>query len=736
MKTNKRTYLMSSIMIVLFATIFLLIVGRFLYIQATGEIDNVSLEKWAEEKRTTSYTLDSQRGKIYGRNGMTLAYDRPVYRIQAIVRDSYTTNPEDPRHVKNPEKTAEKLAPLLDTDKNYILRRLTKAIEQERFQVEFGNAGKELSQQTKERIEKLELPGIRFKEESIRYYPNGMFAAHVIGFAQKQDGLITGKMGIEQAMNKKLSGKDGHISYEQDQYGDKLLDPNEIIEKPENGNDVYVTIDQKIQTLLEDVMTQVETEYSPEGITAAVMDPKTGEILAMSNRPSYNPNKLEDVENWNNDIISTPFEPGSTMKMFTWAAAIEEGVYNGNEQFQSGTYKINDRVRGVNDHNWGKGWGTITFDEGFARSSNVAASRLVWEKIGTEAYLNYLKAFDFDEKTGIELPRERKGTLVYNYPRDKITTAFGQATSLTPIQQMKAATAIANDGKMVKPYVISKVVNPATGDVIKEKKPEVVGEPISKETSDHVLNLLGSVVSSEHGTGKKYKLADYSVAGKTGTAQIYEDGSYLTGYGNYIYSFLGMAPKEDPRLMMYVSVKQPDVEIGEESGSTPVAFIFKNVMQKSLHYLDIEPDKDTSEQVNPIELPKLTGKNTSSIKQTLKEKGLNVTLIGSGDTIKAASAVKGEELLEGDRIILVTNKPVMPDITGWSMRDVLQLANLLDLKVETMGNGYVIKQSVTKGTPLKKNDYLGVELEPPEPMREQTEGNDHTETDDGSDEQA
>ncbi|RYG74076.1 penicillin-binding protein [Lentibacillus lipolyticus] len=731
MKKNKRTHFISSLMIVLFSGIFLLIAGRFLYIQATGEIDNVSLKNWAEEKRTTSYTLDAQRGKIYGRNGMALAYDRPAYRIQAIVRESFTTNPEEPKHVTNPEKTAEKLAPLLDAEKSYLLERMKKGIEQDRFQVEFGSAGKEISQQTKEKIQALELPGIRFKEEAIRYYPNGNFAAHIIGYARKQDETITGMAGIEREMNKKLSGENGHISYERDQYGTKLLDPNEVIKKPEDGNDIHLTIDQKIQTLLEDVMTQVEDEYNPEGIAAAVMNPKTGEVLAMSNRPSFNPNDLKDVENWNNNVVSSPFEPGSTMKMFTWAAAIEEGVYNGNEWFQSGTYKVSDRVRQVRDHNYGKGWGSITFDEGFARSSNVAAARLVWEKIGTEKYLNYLKAFDFDEKTGIDLPRERKGKLVYNYPRDKITTAFGQASTVTPIQQMKAATAIANDGKMMKPYVISKISDPDTGNVIREKTPEVVSKPISQDTSDHVLNLLGTVVSSEHGTGKEYKLDDYSVAGKTGTAQIYENGGYLTGYGNYIYSFLGMAPKEDPKLMMYVSVQQPDIEVGE-SGSAPVAFIFKNVMQKSLHYLDIDPDKEAASQVQSIELPKLKGKNASQIQQTLAKKGLTVSLIGSGDTITAASAEHGDQLLEGDRIILLTSEPIMPDITGWSKRDVLQLAGLLNLKLEMMGSGYVTKQSIVKGTPLKENDYLGVELEPPGSTEKQQEENEQTPTENGN----
>ncbi|SFB18903.1 penicillin-binding protein 2B [Lentibacillus halodurans] len=725
MKKNKKTHFMSGILIVLFVGIFLLVSGRFLYIQATGEIDGVSLKKLAEEKRTASYTLGAERGKIYDRNGMTLAYDRPTYRIQAIIEESYTQDEEEPMHVDNPEETAEMLAPLLDADEAYLLEQLKEGIQEDQFQVEFGNAGKELSQETKEKIEELDIPGIEFVEEPIRYYPNGMFASQIIGFAQKEDDVINGVAGIENEMNKLLSGKDGHISYERDHYNTKLLNPNEVIKQPENGEDVYLTIDQKVQTLLEDAMTQMDNEYNPERMTAIVMNPKTGEVLAMSNRPSYNPNNPEDVQNWYNDAIATPVAPGSTMKLFTWSAAIEEGVYNGDEWFESGTYKISDRVEAVRDHNGGEGWGSITYDEGFARSSNVAAAKLVWEKIGTEEFLDYWNAFDFDEKTGIDLPGEEAGQLVYNYPRDKISTAFGQASILTPIQQMKAATAIANGGKMVKPYVISKTVDPTTGQTLDEKSTEVVSEPISKETSEQMRDLMESVVSSEHGTGNEYKLDDYSVAGKTGTAQIYENGKRLTGHGNNTFSFLGIAPKEDPELMMYVSVKQPDIDV-DETGSEPISFIFKNVMQNSLHYLDIEPDKETSDQIQPVKLPEIIDQKTSEVKNKLTDSGLNVAVVGSGNTIEKASAVKGDELLAGDRIILVTDKPKMPDITGWSLRDVLQLADLTELDLEPIGNGYAVTQSIKEGKTIKKNDYLGVEFEPPATDTEETEESNDT----------
>ncbi|MEN1966975.1 penicillin-binding protein [Lentibacillus sp. N15] len=715
MKKNKTTHFMSGILILVFVAIFLTVTGRFLYIQATGEINGVSLDEWAAQKRTTSYNLPANRGKIMDSNGMTLAYDRPTFRVYAIVDETYTNNTEKPMHVVDPEKTAEKLAPILDMDKASILKRLEDGIKNDKFQVEFGSNGKELTQQTRDKINKLHLPGIKFDKEALRYYPNGMFASQIIGFARKNDDGISGVTGMENQMNKILAGKQGHISYKRDKYSTKLLKPEEVIQEPEDGNNVYLTIDQKVQTILEDVMSQVEKKYKPKRMTAIVMNPKNGEIVAMSNRPSYNPNKLSDVENWYNDAISTPFEPGSTMKMFTWAAAIEEGVYNGDDTYKSGQYKVSERDKAIRD--WKQSWGTITYDQGFQRSSNVAAAKLAWEKIGSDKYLDYLKAFDFDEKTGIDLPGEVPGKILYDWPIEKVTSAFGQGTTLTPIQQMKAASAIANDGKMVKPYVISKITDSKTGEIMKETKPEVVGKPISKGTADHVRDLLETVVTEKHGTGKIFHLENYSVAGKTGTAQLpdYENGGYLLGEENYVFSFLGMAPKDDPQLMMYVSVKQPKLDMENyESGSVPVSFIFNNVMKNSLRYLNIEPDKDSDQSVNSIEIPEITGEPTKPLKKQLTDAGLDVTTIGNGKKVVDASVSKGDKLLPNDHVLLVTDKPAMPDITGWSLREVLRFTDLLQLKAETIGNGYVVSQSIEKGKTLHKNDYLAVDLQGPD----------------------
>ncbi|WP_366249496.1 penicillin-binding protein [Terribacillus aidingensis] len=709
MKKNKTTQRMAMVLLSVFALLFLVLAGRFLFIQASGEVAGVNLKKFAESKRTDSYTLEATRGKILDRNGMELAYDQPTYSIYAIVSEEYSADKEHPIHVTNVDKTAKEIAEIIGADENDLKKRLQDGIDGGKFQVEFGSAGSGLSQDQKKKIEDLELPGIQFTEEAERFYPNGTFASQVIGLAQRQDGVITGLTGIEQQLNDQLAGKNGNISYEQDGYGYKLLNPNEEVQAAQDGDNVYLTIDQKIQTLLEDTLTQVDDKWNPKKISAVVMNPKTGEIVAMSNRPSYDPNDPENVENWYNDSISNPMEPGSTMKMFTVASAIEEGKWNPDEEYKSGTYKV-DKDTTIGDYN--KSWGSISYLEGIQRSSNVAVANLVANKIGEDKFLEYLKKFHFDQKSGIDLPGEIPGTILYNYEAERISTAYGQGTTATPIQMVTAASAIANDGKMVTPHIIDKIVNPDTKKVVEQKKTEVQAEPISKETADETLKILESVVTSEHGTGKPYKLDDYSVAGKTGTAQIPNPngGGYMQGKNNYLFSFLGMAPANDPELIMYVSVLQPELS-ETETGSEPSAFIFKNVMENALHYMDISPDQaDDKNEVSEKRVPDIEGMSTHATKKALEDTGMDVVVVGEGDQVATTSVESGQTVLEGERAIIVTDEPTMPDINGWSMREVLELGELLQLDVETINSGYAKTQSIKKGTKLNKNDYLAVEF--------------------------
>ncbi|MBA2174270.1 penicillin-binding protein [Halobacillus locisalis] len=711
----------AALLMLLFAIMFLVVAGRFLYIETTAEVEGVDLNEWAEDIRTSSYEIDATRGKIYDKNGMVLAYDRPTYRMYAIVDPEYTANPEEPRHVTEPEETASTLAPLLDMEASVIAETIKDGLathkdedpDNNRFQVEFGASGKNISQSKVDEINELELPGIQFIEESKRYYPNGMFASHVIGFARSKEGNIQGVTGIEKQMEEYLKEEKGRITYERDKYGTKLLDPNEVMTDPDNGEDVHLTLDQKIQTFLEDAMSQVDDQYSPEKIMAAVMDPDTGEVLAMSNRPSYNPNAIGDVENWYNDIISYPFEVGSPMKIFTWAAAIEEGVYQGTDLYKSGTYRVTENSKVIGDHNNGEGWDMITYNEGFQRSSNVAASKLVYEVIGPTKFKEYLTKFHLDQKSGIDLPGELDSRLVYNRPIEYITTGFGQGSIFTPIQLMTAATAVANDGKMMKPYMLSKITSSDSGEVLKESEPEVIGEPISSSTAEKVRELMGTVVTSENGTGQSFKLQDFSLAGKTGTAQIpSENGGYMNGRENYVFSFMGMAPAEDPELLLYVAVKQPELE-PTELGSEPVSYIVRTVMENSLHYLDIQPDKDTGQNVSQYSLPDVTNRSVDQAKTRLSETFENVEVIGTGNEVVATLPAAKSEVLGNQKIMIVTDQPTMPDLTGYSLRDVHRLVEHFNLQIEAMGNGFVNKQSISPGSPIKEEGYLVVELSPP-----------------------
>lgn len=704
----------AAILTLIFALLFFVLIIRFLYLQTTGEVNGEILAARAQEQYERKRGIEANRGSILDRRGEVIAQDTSTYTLVAVLDDSMTTSPKKPKHVIEPEETAEKLAPLLDMEESEVSDILSK----DAFQVEFGSAGRNISHSLKVKIEKMNLPGIGFIRDTHRYYPNGTFASHIIGYAQRDEesNKTVGMFGIEKSLDKYLQEKDGYKVYEGDKQGFKLPNGEEKIVAPDNGDKVYLTLDQKVQTFLEDAMNEAAEEYEPEKIIGIVADPKTGKILAMGQRPSFDPN-VRDINNYYNDAVAYPFEPGSTMKIFTLAAAIEEGVFNRNELYQSGAYNVEGgRIR---DHNK-TGWGTISFLEGVQRSSNVAMAILAKEKLGPDRFMQYMNKFGLNEKTGIDLPNEANGKFNYKYDIEKVTTAFGQGSTVTPIQQVQAATAIANGGKMMKPYIIDKIVDVDHDKVVKQNKPEVAGTPISEKTSKEVLDILETVVSSEKGTGRPYQIEGYEVAGKTGTAQIAgSDGKYLTGRDNYIFSFLGMAPKEDPELLVYIAVQQPELK-DTETGSMPVSSIFNTVMKNSLQYLKIQPSEEALEQPKKTEteigaeVPSFIGEDSASAEKLLKSNNVQPLILGSGNEIVAQYPEAGTNMIVNERVFLETDgKVTMPDLKGWSSRDVMKLANFLDLDLKIKGNGYVVSQNLSKNETVKENDQLIVKLESP-----------------------
>ncbi|GLY10579.1 penicillin-binding protein 2B [Bacillus badius] len=668
----------------------------------------------ALQKYLRTDVLESNRGTIYDQHGSVIAEDATSFTLAAILDPSITTNPEKPKHVKDPEKTAEVLAKYIDMDKSEIENRLKRFKKKGAFQVEFGKQGRDLSNSTKKKIEAEELPGIIFLRDSKRFYPNGKFASHLIGFTQKLEEKqgnqvihrTIGQMGIEKAYEKYLRGKDGKIQYKSDLWGYLLQDKKQMIQEPDDGDHLYLTIDTKIQTFLEDALNDVEKEYKPGKAFALVADAKTGKILAMGQRPSFHPDTRAGLgDNWSNDLVEYSFEPGSTMKIFTLASAIEEGVFHPKETYKSGRYQVGRSA--IRDHNGGAGWGTITYLEGVQRSSNVAMANLL-EKMGPEVFKQYLDDFHFGKQTGIRLPNEAKGQILYNYPLEQVTTAFGQGTTVTALQLVQAATAITNDGNMMRPYIIDRIVDDKTNQAIVKNKPEKVGEPISKATAEQTRKVLKTVTTAEHGTGRIYQIQGYEVAGKTGTAQMPNpNGGYLQGANNYIFSFLGMAPAKDPQLIVYAAVAQPKLE--GESGSVPVSKIFNPVMRNSLQYLNIEPKQ--TPVAKAIKLKSFEGKAVSEVVKELKGQQVNPIVMGEGKKIIGQSPSARSTLLQGEKVILQTDgQTTMPNMENWSLRDVMKASNLAGLKVSYTGEGYVVSQNIKPGAPVKKGQKLIVKL--------------------------
>ncbi len=336
------------------------------------------------------------------------------------------------------------------------------------------------------------------------------------------------------------------------------------------------------------------------------------------------------------------------------------------------------------------------------------------EDIGNDTFVEYLDKFGFGKPTGIDLPGEVSGKIKTDWPIDFVTTSYGQGSTVTPIQLIQAMTAIANDGQMLQPYVIDRLVD-ANGKVVHDSEPIVKGNPISPETAKQVREILASTVTSEVGSAKKFAIDGYDVAGKTGTAYVADSngsGKYLMGQNNYLYSFLGMAPADDPQLIMYVAVKQPQLEAGEY-GSDPVSEVFTSVMENSLKYLNIDPENVA--EVDTFTMGNYVSKNAIEVEQSLREAGLNPIIIGDGGKIVEQYPREDLKLTKGSLVYLKTEGTItIPDFTNWSLRNIVIYKNMSGLEIEIAGEGYVESQSVSKGAIVNDSSPIVVNLKTPE----------------------
>ncbi len=699
-KYKKSLNIRSLIVGVSFTLLFIILIARSFYIQT---VDATMLQEKARNIWNSSSVLEPKRGSILDRNNERLAYNAPAYTVIAILSNKYNN------HIIDPMQTANKLAPVLKMSEASLYSLLTKDV----YQVELRPGGWKIDKDKAKEVESLGLPGIILREEGKRYYPNNSLASHLIGFVDYENKAI---MGIENQYNEKLSGEQGQLKVMKDLKGYELPDKEEIYHPAKDGNNLVLTIDKTIQQYVESALDKAMALYKPQKMTAIVANPKTGEILALSNRPDYDPNEYWSIEDYRNYATQYPFEPGSTFKIVTLAAAIEENMFNAEEKYQSGRWRIGKSV--VPDHNNGKGWGEISFLEGVQHSSNVAFAILGYERLGKDKLFDYINQFGFGQPTGIDLMNEAKGII---HDKNQVSDigvaniAFGQGVSVTPIQQVMAVSAIANGGYLMQPYLVKEIKDPKTNEIIEKKEPKVIRRVVSEKTAKETREILEKVV--DFGQKPGY-IEGYHVAGKTGTAQIIENGRYSNN--KYIVSYIGFAPANDPSIIIYVAVDQPDLDV-PYYGSTIAAPIFKEIMQNSLRYLKVSPDIQQgtlSKEIPSIVMKNYEKKAVISSNTDLVNQGLSPVIIGDGNVVIKQFPKENTTVNNGESVYLITvpkAQYTVPDLKGKSLREAITLCTILEIPFEIEGNGVVIEQSIAPNT-LYTKGKIKIKLQDPQAL--------------------
>ena len=687
------------VIIVLF--LFALIILKLFYVSLSPKVDGINLTTFADNRNTRKEKITASRGTIFDSNGEILAQDVNSYTVIAYLSPSRTEDMSHPYHVVDKEYTAKMLSPLI----NMSEERIISLLNYDAYQVELGPGGRGITELVKEQIEALDLPGIDFLKSVKRYYPNSNFLSYIIGYAKTDEasGEIIGEMGVELKYNDNLTGKNGYREYQQDIYGYKIANTPEILENATKGDDIYLTIDTNVQLFSEQAMSIIENAGAEWGVIS-VMDAKTGKILGVSTTPNFDPN-TKDITSYYDPFVSYTYEPGSTMKIFSFLAAMENGVYNGKETYQSGTIQIDDaRIKDWNNY----GWGIITFDEGFMGSSNVAATKLA-QKLGRQKLFDFYNSLGYGKKTGIELPNEQSGVLNFKYNVEIASASFGQGISVTPIQMLQALSVVANDGTMIKPYIVSKIVNGETGEVSYEGSKEELGKIASKENVEYIRELMRGVVDgrARMSTGKSYDVEGFNVIGKTGTAQIASKyGGYLKGSTNYVRSFAGMFPQEDPQIIVYAAISKL-----QNASALPLAI--KGLITDTGTYLGLEKQSE-KDKIVQINLSNYINSNIEKSKGELSENKIQSIVIGDGNKVINQYPSKNSVVNENDKVFLLTNGVdyIMPDMKNWSRGDVEIFSNLTGIKFKFENYGYVTNTSIKPGEKITTENIIEVSLEP------------------------
>ena len=710
----------SLLAVVLFA-IFLV---NFAVIIGSGSKFGADLVKEAKKVHQTTRTVPAKRGTIYDRNGVPIAEDATSYNVYAVIDKKYKSATGKILYVEDSQfnKVAEVFHKYLDMDETYVKEQLA---QPNLTQVSFGTKGNGITYANmmaiKKELKEASVEGIDFTTSPNRNYPNGQFASSFIGLAQlheNEDGSksLLGTSGLESSLNTILAGTDGIITYEKDRLGNIVPGTEQISQKTVNGKDVYTTLSSPLQSFMETQMDAFLEKVKGKYMTATLVSAKTGEILATTQRPTFNADTKDGITKdfvWRDILYQSNYEPGSAMKVMTLASSIDNNTFPSGEYFNSSELKIADvTIRDWDVNDGLTTGGMMTFLQGFAHSSNVGMS-LLEQKMGDATWLDYLNRFKFGVPTRFGLTDEYSGQL----PADNIVniamSAFGQGISVTQTQMLRAFTAIANDGVMLEPKFITALYDPNDQTVRKSQK-EIVGNPVSKDaasqTRTHMV-LVGTDPTYgtmyNHSTGKAtVNVPGQNVALKSGTAQIADEknGGYLVGSTNYIFSVVAMNPAENPDFILYVTVQQPEHYSAAQLGEFSNPILERaSAMKESLNLQSPAKSLDQVTTESSYAMPSIKDISPGDLAEALRRNIVQPIVVGTGTKIKETSVEEGKNLAPNQQVLLLSDKvEEIPDMYGWKKETAEAFAKWLDIELEFEGSGSVVqKQDVRTNTAIK-----------------------------------
>lgn len=692
--------------------------------QATAYTLAANFDTRTEEEKANDEAL----AKAQRQNALDKAKDQGrTEQVEAAlsVQDQDSTSD----YVQDPEIFAAAVKSVLGdaVNEEEIKSLLENGLASGKSQIELGTGTKRIDRELKEKLEAMKIPGLSFIETTKREYPITPFSSNMVGFAAYDDeaGKIIGKTGLEQEMESYLGAEDGLMQYRATKTDQELPGSKEILKENSNGDNVKLTIDSSLQQTVDSTMAKVMEDSKALSAWCLVMEPETGKILAWASYPTFDQNTHMVIPSYTDKISQYPVEPGSVVKPLYYAMAIDAGVYPYNATYRAGefAYTVDDltgkitRVGSVEESQYpaildalGKDYGTLTFAEGLARSSNIALCELLANYLDKETVNRYLDSFELFQNTGIPFVSEAAGTKNISSATDYLSSGFGQASSMTMLELCKAYTAIFNDGIMMEPYVVDSIIDSSTGQTLQKFKPQPAGTPIQAETARQVTDLMRGV-TAEGMTGARFAIDGINMALKTGTGEMYnaETGTY--DKTNYTSSIIAAAPADDPKVMVCWGMQGPDYL--SYSGDP-----FKEIMKASLKAANVNTGTDRSvtephQEWTSAPMPSLVSHSLGYANQMLADKAVNTIIIGDGDTAVSQFPAAGTTINSNDNVMLLTNgtQRTMPDMIGWTRKDITAFWQLTGISISSTGYGRVGWQSIEAGTPIQEDTVIEVRLD-------------------------